>query len=670
MPNQITYSGMWWLLVAQCMVMLPFTMHLPLWLIPVMLFSAGWRLRILKFGITPPSAIFKTLLLALGLGVLFLSGLVFPSLDAMASLLLLGFAFKALEAAKRRDALIIIFIGFFLVALYFLYNQTILAALYSVVSLLVLVGALISNQQNITEFKTSQQVRFNLRVALQILLQSLPLMLVIFLLIPRLPPLWSLPMNMGQSRTGISDRMAPGEIGDLSQSGELAFRVTFQDKRPTQKELYWRGLVLNHFDGREWRQFEEDTPAPHLQHRLESLPLKAEQLTIQGEPIHYEAVYEPSGKPWLFTLSPVTQAEGTVIIGNDYRVMASDPLQAPLLLKATSYPEALRDMHLTFASQHAALQLPTNNARSRQLAKQWREQVGSDVAYLEKVLTHYRNANFFYTLHPPRLTSANTIDEFLFDSQRGFCEHYAGSFVFLMRAAGIPARIVVGYQGGEWNERGNYLLVHQYDAHAWAEIWLPEQGWVQIDPTAAVAPERVEKGARESLANEAGFLTGQQFVEKHLPWLNTMALRWDALQYQWQRWVLSYDDSTRLQVLQRLLGEVSIQRIALWMIGSVTVIFAMGLLSLGVWRRPKPEALEHQLYQRFCKLLAKQGIQREAGQAPSTFAALAALRLPQHAEAIQAFNRLYEAICYQPPQQRNEQLSALKQQWAKLRSQL
>lgn len=670
MPNQITYSGMWWLLIAQCMVMLPFAMHLPIWLIPVMLFSAGWRLRILKVGVTPPSVLFKTLLLALGLGVLLLSGLVFPSLDAMAALLLLGFAFKALEAAKRRDALIIVFIGFFLVALYFLYNQTIFAALYSLASLLILVGALIGNQQHVSEFNTAEQVRFNLRVALQILLQSLPLMLVIFLLMPRLPPLWSLPMTMGQARTGISDRMAPGEIGNLSQSSELAFRVSFKNKRATQQTLYWRGLVLNHFDGREWRQFDEDLPMPYMRSRLEASALQDDQMTIQGEPIEYEAIYEPSGKPWLFTLSPVAHFEGTALSISDYRVMASDPLQAPLLLKATSYPDALREVRIKRSTLYSALQLPKNNERSRALAQRWRKEVGSDKAYLEKVLHHYREAQFFYTLNPPRLNSTNTIDEFLFDSRHGFCEHYAGSFVFLMRAAGIPARIVVGYQGGEWNERGNYLLVHQYDAHAWAEIWLPEKGWVQIDPTAAVAPERVEKGAREALASEQGFLSTQQFVDKHLPWLNGMALRWDAMQYQWQRWVLNYDDSMRLQILQRLMGEVSLQKIAFWLMGGVSAIFMISLLSLGIWRKPKREALEHRIYQHFCALLAKRGIQREAGQVPSAFAQQAAQQLPHHAEAIYTFNRLYEAICYQPPQHRTEQLKALKQQWANLRTQL
>lgn len=664
MHKQITYTGMIWLLAAQLVVMLPFVFDLPLWLIPVLLFAAGWRLRVLSGAALQPGNVTKALLIVLGIGGLVLSGLKFPSLDAMATLLLLGFAFKSLEVAQRRDAIVVIFIGYFLVALHFLYAQSITAALYGMVSMIVLTGALVGVQQSVAEFSAAQQVRFNLRLSVFMLLQCLPLMVVIFVFAPRLAPLWSLPMTTQQVKTGVADRMAPGDIEKLSQSDALAFRVTFKGRKPAQHELYWRGLVFNHFDGREWRQFEQDIDSQQVQSALlTNYRWQADAIKVQGEPIAYEVVYEKTGQPWLFTLTPAMEVDGEVLRGADYRVMARQALQAPFLLKAVSYPDSQRDLELAPELRQLALELPdAGDTRTRALAQQlWRE-TGTEQAYLDRVLARFRDQRFEYTLKPPTLGASDTIDAFLFESQRGFCSHYAGSFVFLMRAAGIPARVVVGYQGGEWNAAGDYLAIHQYDAHAWAEVWLTGQGWVRVDPTTMVAPSRTEQGLEAAMQAEGSFLADSMFSVRKIAWLNGIRQQLDTVQYGWRRWVLGYDGAEQAALLKSLLGTFSVQGVALLMGGLLAAIGLLWLVLLGMTPRREREALEHQLYRRFCAALAKRGVLREPGDAPGVFAAQAAEALPAVAGVIREFTQVYEGICYAPSadgQQATRRLKAL-----------
>lgn len=650
MFKQVTYTGMIWLLAAQLAVMLPFVFDLPVWLVPVLLFAAGWRLRVLAGLASQPGNVTKLALVLLGGGGLLLSGLQFPSLDAMASLLLLGFAFKSLEVVQRRDAIVVIFIGYFLVALHFLYTQSMLAALYGTVSMVVLTGALVGVQQSVAEFSAAQNVRFNLRLALMMLLQCLPLMAAIFVFAPRLPPLWSLPLAHVQAKTGVSDHMAPGDIEKLGKSDELAFRVSFQGKRPEQSELYWRGLVFNHFDGREWRQFEQDYDATQVAGALQTnFRWRPDKIQSQGEAVAYEAVYEKTGQPWLFTLTPTVEVSGDVLQGADYRVMAREALQAPFLLKAVSYPQAQRDLTLDPQLRSLALVLPANSdPRSRELAgRLWRE-TGTAQAYIDKVLARFGSLGYEYTLNPPTLGGRDTIDAFLFDTQRGFCAHYAGSFVFLMRAAGIPARVVVGYQGGEWNEAGQYLAVHQYDAHAWAEVWLPERGWVRVDPTTVVAPSRTEQGLEAAVRAEGSFLADSVFSVRKIAWLNTLNQQLDTVQYGWRRWVLGYDSAQQAELLKALLGSLSVSKVAL-LAGGVFGAIALGwLVVLGMTRRQAKEALEHRLYRQFCTALAKRGVQREPGDTPGAFAAAAEVALPKLAGVIREFTQVYEGVCYAP----------------------
>ncbi|PID34023.1 MAG: transglutaminase, partial [Thiotrichales bacterium] len=362
----------------------------------------------------------------------------------------MGYAFKSVEVLEQRDAIIVIFLGYFLIAVYFLYSQSMLSGLYGVIAMTIQTAALIGILHPMPFMNTARAIRHNLRLGGLLLLQCLPLMLLIFFLAPRMPPLFVLPLSPGQAKTGVSDHMTPGDIAQLSQSDDLAFRVTFKGERPPQSQLYWRGLTLNYFDGRSWKQFADDYEFRQLKSHFQSVyQWQPDNVKIKGEAIEYEAIYEKTGQPWLFTLTPATEVYGDVLRGADYRIMATRELHSPTLVQAVSYPNSRRDVKLAKYTQQLALQLPgTGNQRTRQLAKHLYTDANSPQDYIQQVLQRYRNQAFYYTLRPPLLGDTDTIDSFLFGSQRGFCAHYAGSFVFMMRAAGIPARVVAGYQGG------------------------------------------------------------------------------------------------------------------------------------------------------------------------------------------------------------------------------
>ena len=668
----ITYTGMIWLLAAQLIVMLPFTTSLPPWLLAVVVLAAGWRLRVLAGKASQPKTLLKAGLLLLGIAAVFLSGLRLPSLEAMSALLLLGFAFKAVEAVQQRDALVVILTGYFLVALHFLYTQSIIAGLYGTLALIVLTGALVGVQQTLEELTPAQQVQFNFWIAGQILLQCLPLMVIIFVLTPRFQPFWSLPLPTEQHTRGILDRMAPGDIEKLSQSADLAFRVSFKTERPPQTDLYWQGLVLQHFDGREWRQFATEQDPEQLKWTLKhEYSYQEHNLKTQGMAYEYEAIYEPSGQNWLFTLSPTTEVQGEVLRAADYRVMAKQPLQSPLLIRAVSRPASIRDLELSPKLRALALQLPSQgDNRSRELAKNLYAAAGDELAYIQTILKRFKEQAFFYTLNPSLLGETDTIDGFLFDSQRGFCSHYAGSFVFLMRAVGIPARVVVGYQGGEWNKAGNYLAVHQFDAHAWAEVWLPNQGWLRVDPTSMVAPERTEQNLEAALKKEGRLLEQSVFSSRKFAWLNSIRQQLDRMQYGWQRWILSYDPATQRQFLDKLLGEFSVLKLAGLALALLACLGLSGLIWLGLTRQAHSEALEHRLYRRFTERLSKQGFERRLDQTPSEFGALAAQAWPAQAEKILAFTATYQTLCYECDEPQAKQRSSLLRELRRLLSQL
>ncbi|MGK0272883.1 MAG: transglutaminase-like putative cysteine protease [Cocleimonas sp.] len=651
---------MLWLLAAQIIVMLPLMFYLPIWLLPVLIFSAAWRIHVMLGKAEQPGIVTKIILGIVGLGALKLSGLPLVSLEMTASLLILGFSYKSLEVIQRRDGMVVILTGFVLIGVLFLYSQSILITLYSFISVVVLTAAMIAIQQtgNQNNAKTVRSnkgtlksgIFSNVRLASGMLLLCLPLMVLLFLFAPRFQPFWTVPTAGGHAKTGISDSMSPGDIANLSQSDELAFSVNFKGKRPKQSDLYWRGLVLQHFDGVKWTQEDPEMP-PRLLGKPLSSQLKAPTTKVQkkGEAIDYSIIYQKTGQPWMFALNPVLDIKGQAFYGPNFRVVAKTDIIEPVLVQFSSYPDTIKEPELDPATRIINLQLPeSENPKSRLLAEQLLASSSSKEEYIKRVLNRFREKQYFYTLRPPLLGEKNTIDGFLIDSLKGFCAHYAGSFVFMMRAAGIPARVVSGYQGGEWNEKGQFLAVHQFDAHAWTEVWLAGKGWQRLDPTAMVAPQRIEQNLQVAMQEEGSFLEGQILSLNKFKWLSGLRQQFDSLQYGWQRFVLNFDSETQQSFLKKAFGEMSIRKTMFIVGGFFGGIILLWVGFLGLARKRINEAPEHQLYRRFCALLEKKGITREISQTPEVFSKYAAKKLPDFASAIEEFTQSYTTLCYNP----------------------
>jgi Transglutaminase-like enzymes, putative cysteine proteases len=487
----VAISAMYWLMAGMTMCIVPHAAHMPLWIVALALMPVLWRLFGVLWRWPLPERRRQALLFVQTTLVLASFAAIYGHYHTLvgrnpgASLLIVLAGFKILETRNERDFYISAFLGFFVIITNFFYTQSIPTAIYMGASVLVLITTLITQNDRRSYMNPVER----LRLAGRLLLQSLPIMLVLFVLFPRITgPLWGLPRDARAARTGVSDEMEPGTISELAQSDEVAFRVEFDGPQPEHARLYWRGPVLWYDNGRTWK-------------RRAEIPLtEAGPSPLEGQvpSFHYAITLEPTQQYWLFALEMPGQAPAQAYLTHDYQLRARELVQRRIRYELTSYPDYRLDIE-NLPELHRALQLPYgSHAKTIALARAWRRSGTDPASLIARALRLFNEEKFYYTLTPPLLTGDN-VDEFLFSTRQGFCEHYASAFTVLMRAAGIPARVVTGYQGGEYNPAGNYLIVYQRDAHAWAEVWLEHRGWVRVDPTAAVAPERVRLGIRSAL---------------------------------------------------------------------------------------------------------------------------------------------------------------------------
>jgi len=617
-----------WLLVAQAVVILPHLNHLPVWIVALWLGCALWRIQVFRMRADFPSGIAKLGLVVLaGLGVWFSRGSVI-GLDAGVALLIAAFVIKLVELRTRRDAWVLILLGFFAVTTSYLFQDDILAAAFSLLPVLALLASAIGLQQS----GFAARPAATLRLAGSLLLQALPLMLMLFLLFPRIGPLWSLPMPGDQAITGLSDSMAPGDMVSLSQSPALAFRVRFDGAAPAHSQLYWRATTLERFDGVRWSAaFQRgDTPPQWRQ---------------QGEPLSYQVVMEPSGRPWLFALDVAQTDQANTRLMSDFHLERRVPVRQALMYRATSWPQARLEPTDGARAQRVNLALPkAGNPQTRAWAQELHQRYPQSRDLVQAMLRYFREQPFSYTLRPPA-SGEERIDGFLFNTRAGFCEHYAGAMTFALRAAGIPARVVTGYQGGELSASGNYLTIRQFDAHAWVEYWEPDTGWTRVDPTGAVSPERIEQGLEAAMSGEGSFLEQDPFSPlryRNISLINELRVAWDNLNYNWQTMVLGYQADQQSDVLKGWFGGLDRQWIGAILVGGAALL--LGLLALWLfkpWQRIRDAQLRS--FQRFEKLLARLGIERATGEGPSAFARRAGTLLPAHVAAIRAYSDAFEA---------------------------
>jgi transglutaminase-like putative cysteine protease len=548
-------------------------------------------------------------------------------------------AMKLLETRGKRDLTIVVFVAYFLLFAGFLYNQNLLLLPYMFAATWLLTATLMRIHQS-----TPMAAAEALGSTGKMFLQALPLAVLLFLLFPRLPgQFWAVPARQ-TNMTGIDDEMSPGDVSELSISGALAFRVKFADGQlPPPSERYWRGPVLHDFDGRTWRR--------------PQWPYVERPIVPTGRSYDYRLVLEPHNRYWLFALDAPTRWPRGTRRTFDYQLLSSrriSTLTAFDMQSNTGYrvdgplPRLLRDADLRLP--------PQRNPRSTQLAQRMRAQAASDAAFVTAVLEMFRQQEYFYTLEPPRLEQ-DSVDDFLFNTRRGFCEHFASAFTMLARAAGIPARIVAGYQGGEFNPLNGYLSIRQSDAHAWSEVWLDDRGWVRVDPTAAVAPERIERGIDAAISDEES-VPGRMFVRSAL--LTQLRNTWDAMNTNWTDNIVEFGQEQQRSLFEGFgIEDADWRQLGIGLGLALIGFFAALSLYLALRYRPPRRDPLVQMYDHLCRRLARHDLARADYEGPSAYLERVAVARPDLAQQLDEVRRLYVNLRYGPSPLSSE-LSRLK----------
>ena len=616
------------LLMALGIALVPHLTRLPLWVVLWCLVSWGYVLAAVKFDLPKPGKIVRLALIVAGiLGVLLVREGALDQSSSMALLWIMA-SIKPMEIRTHRDEMVTIFMIFFLAVSCLFFSATFVTAVYMIFSICITTAVLI----RIHHPDGSRMDQLGLAAGL--VLKAMPLALILFLVFPRIHgSLWGM-RRPTQAYSGFSDSLSPGTITSLVRSNDTAFRAEFDNEIPAPEHLYWRGLVFWNFDGSAWHRSNSSVGI--------SLPLSGSKTAA------YTITLEPHNQHWLFALDLPYEFEANAVMLSDHTLASRWRVRQRFQYRLKSYTEYTTGPIRQWEA--AARQLPGNsNPAAMALARRWRTESSDKMQIISAALSYLHNNDFRYTLNPPPL-GENSIDDFLFRTRKGYCEHYASAFAFLMRAAGIPSRIVAGYLGGELNPYGGYLIVRQSDAHVWVEVWLPAKGWVRIDPTLAVAPQRVEQGMAAVLPPEERSMLGSYSASGPFAayWTN-LRFGWDLINTQWNRWVLGYSDM-RQKMLFAKIGIKAGTRIGL-AAAIILAVAALGLISLfyflSISKKPaaKGDAVQ-KAYLSFCAKLARRGFARKPSQGPLDYASTVTAGRPDLETRILDIVNLYVRLHY------------------------
>ena len=627
-----------WVMATFTLAMLPQITRMPLAVAAMTLLPLLWRAGAEVRRWQPLPALLRHALTVVALVVLFVSYGGVSGRRSAVSLLTLMLAFKLIEGFSIRDCRLIVSFSLFLCATQFLFSQSLTMPFYGAAVILLAMVALTRLQRSEAwahDREGPPPVRASLLselgFGLRLLAIALPAGLALFVLFPRLgSPLWGIPESTLDSKTGLSDSMSPGSVQQLFMDESPAFRAAFDGAVPRSDDLYWRGPVFWRFDGRTWKgSFYGNNVGAR------SRPAAA------TAPWSYSVQLEPNERKWLFALDyPATTPQDTRLT-LDYQLIRREPVTQLLEYTVRSDPDFVDSPELSKTLRLQATDIPERSSpRTRELVDRWRQETPDDRALVERVLEHFNQQPFRYSLSVPVL-GRQPVDQFLFESRAGYCEHYASAFAVMMRLAGIPARVVTGYLGGWYNQLGDYWLVRQSDAHAWTEVWLPGDGWTRVDPTAAVSPLRIEQGSRQAVPGP-----------RHLfdyDWLRRLRNGADIVQRRWNDWVIEY--SAREQA--RLFEPLGIDRTTPAMLVAILflVIAITGAILFPLILRIRgPARLDpvQRAWRKFLRRLKKAGFTSAPSRGAIETAAAAGQRLPAQTNAVQRIAELYTRCRYAP----------------------
>jgi transglutaminase-like putative cysteine protease len=602
--------------------------RLPGWVLLIASMCIAIRLILALSGRGAPSQPIMIGITVLSIALLFMRFRTFNGLAAGTALLALTSALKLLETKTRRDIYIVTLGIYFLCVAALLNSESFWLFAYLIVVAWLATLALL----RATTRRPLNSWGQNLRYGLRLLLQAAPLAIAFWLLFPRLnSPLWQLQGAGDKATSGLSDSMSPGDITDLAQSDEVAFRVHFKGPAPAPREQYWRGPVLHDFDGRAWRR--------SLQMGLSGMPTAP-----TGPEYRYTVSMEPHSHNWVYALDWPTRfalPHGTLTA--DYTLVQPTAVDQPIDVAITSRPVLPADAGLAEAERRRDLKPGPGNPRTRELARQMRTANADDWALVLAVLKRFAQESYFYTLTPPGL-GVDSVDQFLFDTRRGFCGHYASAFAVLMRDAGVPTRVVTGYQGGTYNRFGDYWIVRQREAHAWDEVWINGRGWVRIDPTSMIDPSRVEQSVNDDVAADEPLTNRWQ---RRWRWFSDARLRLDELSQLWRERFLTFNQDSQQQLLEWMhIPDPDMEKLVLLLAGSLALAF--GWLTWQVRRELDIVTRDpvQRSYARLCRKLAHVGLARAEHEGPLDYAERVLRQRPDLGQAVGSLTRHYVALRY------------------------
>jgi transglutaminase-like putative cysteine protease len=626
-----------WVISTLILAMLPQLFSMPLPVLVMAVVPLIWRLGSELSNWKPLPALVRHGATVTGLAILFMSYGDLAGRRAAVSLLAVMLSLKMIECYRIRDARLVVSFSLFLCATQFLFAQGIFMPVYGGLTVIL---ALVTLAQLQRSEAWSQQgkapavrasILSELGFSLRLLGLAIPIGMAFFILFPRLAtPLWGIPDTTLDSKTGLSDSMSPGSIQDLFMDDSPAFRVEFSGPIPAADQLYWRGPVFWRFDGRTWK-------GSFYGKNIEAvgLPVAADGAW------KYTVQLEPNERKWLFALDYPATVPPDTRLSMDFQLIRKHAVIQLTQYGVVSNPDFVDSPDLAGPLRIQALDLPEDyNPRTRQLVQRWRREIPDDEQLINRVLQHFNQEPFHYSLNAPFL-GVNSVDDFLFDTRKGFCEHYASSFAVMMRMAGIPSRIVTGYLGGWYSDLGDYLLVRQSDAHAWTEVWLSDKGWTRVDPTAAVSPLRIEQGALSALSAPRHVLD--------YSWIRGIRNSADIVQQRWNDWIIEYGAGRQAQLFSPLgLGHMSPAMLVTVLFVAIVVFGAIVFPIVMRIKGPSSKDPVQKIWQKFLKRLSAAGYEARPSDGAIELAESASARLPASAAPIHNIAGLYTRSRYAP----------------------